>query len=179
MNDLLDLVVVLVVAADEAAAAPAAPPRAGLLALWRAFLFTPPHFALLTGLLGFALLVLMLAPERHRAAVTRLARPLPAFALGGLVLAALGAGLIALGRAGVAPGRGLLVTAFAVAAAAGLSVSARALGERVLPERGALAQTLAGLAALLPTCCTLLGLPVLLVAVPLGLGGWLLGRRAA
>ena len=55
----------------------------------------------------------------------------------------------------------------------------RALGERLLPERGAVAQTMLGLLGLVLPLFSLLGLPVLLIAAPLGWGAWLTtGRKA-
>ena len=60
---------------------------------------------------------------------------------------------------------------------AGYAVCARALGERMLPDRGAVAQTALGLAALVLPLFTLIGLPVLLIGAPLGLGAWVSARR--
>jgi hypothetical protein len=46
-----------------------------------------------------------------------------------------------------------------------------------MPEWSALAQTLIGLAALVLPLFSLVGLPVLLIAAPLGLGAWLSAKR--
>lgn len=132
------------------------------------------HAELLLCLVGLALLMLLLAPDRHRRAVERLSRHgWGSFLLGAVALTAVVAVLAVLAAHGIRLGRPLLVFLITTGAATGLSVCARALGERMWPERGAVAQSCLGLTALvLPLAC-LPGLPVLLVAAPLGLGAWL------
>lgn len=126
------------------------------------------------GSFGFGLVLLMAAPERHRRALDRAAAaPWRSAALGlaaFLLLALIG---IALFRMEIRPGRGLVACALFAAASLGLSVSGRLLAERLLPERGALAQTAVGLGAFALCLLTPLALPALLVAAPLGLGAWL------
>lgn len=128
-------------------------------------------------IVGLALAMLLFAPERHRDAVRRLtAKPLSSLAIGALALyPALVLTLVLLRRG--APGRFLLLVLVAYAVAAGVSVAGRMLGARAMPERGPMAQTVVGLAALLLPCAMLIGLPVLLVAAPLGFGAWLSARR--
>lgn len=144
-------------------------------ALAQLFTLSGPHLGALIALIGLAVLVLMLAPRRHALAVDRLARPLANLLLGLLVLLPLAVGLGLLVSRGVVLGRGLLAVLLVAGIAAGVSVCARALGERVLAERGPLAQTAVGLLGLVLPLAAPIGLVVLVVAAPLGLGAFLRG----
>jgi hypothetical protein len=128
-------------------------------------------------LFGLALLLSLLAPRRVAAGVERIATStLASAAVGVAVFLVLIAVSMAMWHLHIRPGRGAVAAVAAFALAAGYAVSARALGERALPERGPLAQTFAGLAALVLPLALPIGLPVLVVAAPLGLGAWLTGK---
>lgn len=141
-----------------------------------------PYVGLLIGIFGTALLMMMLAPDRQRRGIDRLRRaPVVSFLVGLLlwsVPALLLAGLVA--KFGDRP-RGQILLGLWVffSGCAGYAVCARALGERLLPERGAVAQTALGLGALVLPLFTLIGLPVLLIGAPLGLGAWVTAKREA
>jgi len=137
------------------------------------------HVGALLALVGVALLVLMLAPRRHAHAVDRLARPVRSLLLGLLALVPIALLLGLLLSRGIVIGRGLLATLLCAAVAAGVSVCARGLGERALPEHGPLAQTAVGLLGLVLPLAAPIGLVVLAVAAPLGLGAFLSGWRTA
>ncbi len=139
-----------------------------------------PYVGVLIGIFGTALLMMMLMPDRQRHGIDRLRRaPLVSF-LVGLLLWSLPALLLVVlvYQFGERP-RGQILLGLWVffSGCAGYAVCARALGERMLPERGAVAQTALGLAALVLPLFTLVGLPVLLIAAPLGLGAWVTARR--
>jgi hypothetical protein len=136
-----------------------------------------PYVGLLIGIFGTALLIMMLAPERQRRGIDRLRRaPVVSFVVGLLVWSLPAIALTALViRFGDTRPRGQLLLALWVffSGCAGYAVCARALGERMLPERGAVAQTALGLAALVLPLFTLIGLPVVM------LGAWITAGRAA
>jgi hypothetical protein len=162
---------------------PVASPAPAIAAPLREFLenylhFLPLVLAAMTALYGTALLIALVAPRPLEGGVARLrARPLGSFAFG-LALLAVALGLFGVFRHhGALPGRRLLGIASFAALAAGYAVCARALGARALPERSALAQTCVGLVALVLPLAWPLGLPVAVIAGPLGLGAWLLGMR--
>jgi hypothetical protein len=140
-----------------------------------------PYVGLLIGIFGTALLLMMLAPERQRRGIDRLRRsPVVSFLVGVLlwsVPALLLIGLVV--KFGDTRPRGQILLGLWVffSGCAGYAVCARALGERMLPDRGAVAQTALGLAALVLPLFTLVGLPVLLIAAPLGLGAWVTAKR--
>jgi hypothetical protein len=140
-----------------------------------------PYVGLLIAIFGAALLLAMLAPNRQRLGVERLvAAPGWSFALGALVWFPVALALVAiLARFGEGSnhGQGLCALFLFFSGCAGFAVCARALGERAMPEWSALAQTLIGLAALVLPLFSLVGLPVLLIAAPLGLGAWLSAKR--
>lgn len=141
-----------------------------------------PYVGVLIGIFGTALLMMMLAPERQRRGIDRLRKaPVVSFVIGLLlwsVPAVILAGVLA--KFGYEKPRGqiLLLLWVFFSGCVGYAVCARALGERLLPERGAVAQTSLGLAALVLPLFTLIGLPVLLIGAPLGLGAWVTARRA-
>lgn len=149
------------------------------LQVLRLFSLNGMHLSALLGLAGFALLVLLLAPDRHARAVGRIAaRPLMAWLLGSAVLLLVSTGLIVLLKAGITPGRSLFAVALVVGLAAGVSVSGRALAARVLEEHGgALIQTTVGVGVVVLTLASPFGLVVLGVVGPLGLGALLFARR--
>lgn len=133
------------------------------------------HGGAIAALFGIGLLALMYAPERHRRAADRLgAGSIVSWLIGAAVL---GVVLLVLARLGMRPGFRALIAVELFACAIGLSVCARVLGERVLPERSAFAQTAAGLLALVLPLASPFGVPVLLIAAPLGLGAWLRPAR--
>jgi hypothetical protein len=139
-----------------------------------------PYVGLLIAIFGTALLMMMLMPERQRRGIDRLRRaPVVSFLLGLLLWSVPAALLIILmAKFGDRP-RGQILLGLWVffSGCAGYAVCARALGERMLPDRGAVAQTVLGLAALVLPLFTLVGLPVLLIAAPLGLGAWVTAGR--
>ena len=136
------------------------------------------HPGALISLFGFALLVFLLAPERNRLAAERACeRPLTCVAWGALLLLPPALALLWVLHHTVAfHGRGVLAVYLIISSAAGLSVCARALAERAAPQWSAMAQVLVGLAALVLSLACVLGLPVLLIAAPLGLGAWISAR---
>jgi hypothetical protein len=138
------------------------------------------HGALLVALFGCALLAFMLAPERNRLAVSRLSNhPLASFAIG-LLLLLPAAVLLAwiLHHTESRHGRGALAIYLLAASATGLAVCARALAERVSQESPPLLLVSIGLLALICPLASLLGMPVLLIGAPLGLGAWVSAGRA-
>ena len=140
-----------------------------------------PYVGLLIGIFGTALLMMMLAPERQRRGIDRLRRaPVMSFFIG-LLLWSVPAVVLAflLAKFGDTRPRGQILLGLWVffSGCAGYAVCARALGERMLPEHGALTQTALGLCALVLPLFTLIGLPVLLIGAPLGLGAWVTARR--
>jgi hypothetical protein len=137
-----------------------------------------PYAGALVALFGIGLLMLLLAPRRHRLAVEQMgSTPVRDFIIGLVALLVILIPLSFLFRHH-ARGQGLPILLLLFTVGTGLSVCARHLGERILPERGPLAQTVIGLAGLiLPLACPFC-LPLLAVAAPLGLGAWLrLGRE--
>ena len=141
-----------------------------------------PYVGLLIGIFGTALLLMMLAPDRQRRGIDRLRQaPVVSFLIG-VLLWSLPAVLLVgwMAKFGDIRPRGqiLLILWVFFTGCAGYAVCARALGERMLPDRGAVAQTALGLCALVLPLFTLIGLPVLLIGAPLGLGAWVSARRA-
>ena len=140
-----------------------------------------PYVGLLIGIFGTALLMMLLAPDRQRRGIDRLRRaPIVSFLIGVLLWSVPAAALtFLLVKFGDARPRGQILLGLWVffSGCAGYAVCARALGERMLPDRGAVAQTALGLAALVLPLFTLIGLPVLLIGAPLGLGAWVSARR--
>lgn len=127
---------------------------------------------------GAALLMLLLAPERHRRAVDRLGTGLLANLLVGLVVTLpFLIALVVLQRNGITIGRGFCWLVLIAVAALGVGVFARLLGERVLPEGHVLAQLGVGLLAVLLTALFPPCLPLLLVVGMLGAGAWLRAGR--
>lgn len=98
------------------------------------------------------------------------------YALGLLVIVVTAVALVALIFSGIRPLRGLLATILAIELSLGLAAAARALGRRIAPESSPVAQSWLGLAGLILPLATPLGLPVLAIAAPLGLGAWLWRR---
>jgi len=144
-------------------------------------LLAVPYVGLLIAIFGTALLMMMLAPERNRRGIDRLRRaPVVSF-LVGMLLWSLPALLLTflLVKFGDSRPRGQILVGLWVffSGCAGYAVCARALGERLLPEHGAVAQTTLGLCALVLPLFTLIGLPVLLIGAPLGLGAWVAAGR--
>jgi hypothetical protein len=140
-----------------------------------------PYVGLLIGIFGTALLMMMLAPERQRRGIDRLRRaPVMSFLIG-LLLWSVPAVVLTflLVKFGDTRPRGQILIGLWVffSGCAGYAVCARALGERMLPEHGAVTQTALGLCALVLPLFTLIGLPVLLIGAPLGLGAWVTARR--
>lgn len=140
-----------------------------------------PYVGLLIGIFGTALLMMMLAPERQRRGIDRLRRaPVVSFLVGALLWLVPAVVLaVLLAKFGDSKPRGQILLSLWVffSGCAGYAVCARALGERLLPDRGAVAQTALGLCALVLPLFTLIGLPVLLIGAPLGLGAWVTARR--
>lgn len=140
-----------------------------------------PYVGLLIGIFGTALLVMMLAPDRQRRGIDRLRQaPVASFFVGVLLWSLPAVALtFLLMKFGDARPRGQILLGLWVffSGCAGYAVCARALGERMLPERGAVAQTALGLAALVLPLFTLIGLPVLLIGAPLGMGAWVTAGR--
>ena len=140
-----------------------------------------PYVGLLIGIFGTALLMMMLAPDRQRRGIDRLRRaPVVSFLIGVLLWSLPAIALIALMvKFGDTKPRGQILLGLWVffSGCAGYAVCARALGERMLPDRGPVAQTTLGLCALVLPLFTLVGLPVLLLGAPLGLGAWISARR--
>jgi hypothetical protein len=141
-----------------------------------------PYVGLLIGIFGTALLMMMLAPDRQRRGIDRLRQaPVVSFLIGVLLWSLPAIALTALVvKFGDTRPRGQILLGLWVffSGCAGYAVCARALGERLLPDRGAVAQTALGLCALVLPLFTLIGLPVLLIGAPLGLGAWVGARRA-
>lgn len=132
----------------------------------------------LLGLAGAALLALLLAPERHRRAVDRLAEGAIAnLSLGILVIGVPCVALTGLFASGVRVGRGFLALLVVALVAVGVGVCARRLGERVLPEAGPLAQFAVGITGLLLPLLLPVCWPLLPLAAALGAGAWLRARR--
>jgi hypothetical protein len=140
-----------------------------------------PYVGLLIGIFGTALLMMMLAPDRQRRGIDRLRQaPVVSFLIGVLLWSVPTVVLIVLlAKFGDTRPRGQILLGLWVffSGCAGYAVCARALGERMLPERGAVAQTALGLCALVLPLFTLIGLPVLLIGAPLGLGAWVSAKR--
>lgn len=140
-----------------------------------------PYVGLLIGIFGTALLMMMLAPDRQRRGIDRLRKaPVMSFLLGVVVWSLPAIALtVLLVKFGDTRPRGQILLSLWVffSGCAGYAVCARALGERMLPERGPVAQTALGLCALVLPLFTIVGLPVLLIGAPLGLGAWLSARR--
>lgn len=140
-----------------------------------------PYVGLLIGIFGTALLMMMLAPDRQRRGIDRLRKaPVMSFLLGVLLWSLPAIALtVLLVKFGDTRPRGQILLALWVffSGCAGYAVCARALGERMLPDRGPVAQTALGLCALVLPLFTIVGLPVLLIGAPLGLGAWLSARR--
>ena len=143
-----------------------------------------PYVGLLIGIFGMALLWMMLAPDRQRLAVDRLRQaPITCFIVGFFVWSIPAIFLtFVLIKFGETRLRGQILLGLWVFfwAGAGYAVCARALGERLLSDRGPVAQTALGLTGLVMPLFTLIGLPVLLISAPLGVGAWLTaGRKKA
>ncbi|MBA3698332.1 MAG: hypothetical protein H0W78_05730 [Planctomycetes bacterium] len=139
-----------------------------------------PYVGLLIGIFGTALLLMMLAPDRQRRGIDRLRRaPVMSFLIGVLLWSLPAIALtVLLVKFGDKPRGQILLSLWVFfSGCAGYAVCARALGERLLPDRGAVAQTALGLCALVLPLFTLIGLPVLLIGAPLGLGAWVSARR--
>lgn len=140
-----------------------------------------PYVGLLIGIFGTALLMMMLTPDRQRRGIDRLRKaPVVSFLIGVLLWSLPTIVLIGLlVKFGDTRPRGQILLGLWVffSGCAGYAVCARALGERMLPDRGAVAQTALGLCALVLPLFTLVGLPVLLIGAPLGLGAWVSARR--
>ncbi len=140
-----------------------------------------PYVGLLIGIFGTAVLMMMLAPERQRRGIDRLRHaPVVSFLIGLLLWSVPALALTwLLFKFGDTRPRGQILLSLWVffSGCAGYAVCARALGERMLPEHGAVLQTMLGLVALVLPLFTLLGLPVLLLGAPLGLGAWVTGGR--
>jgi hypothetical protein len=132
----------------------------------------------MTSLVGLALLLTLLAPRRLQGGLARLSdAPVRGYLLGLAAFLALGAVGVLLFHLHIRPGRGLVGLLAVLGLSSGYAVCARALGERALPGGPPLAQTLVGLMALVLPLATPAGIPVLLVAAPLGFGAWLAGPR--
>lgn len=135
-----------------------------------------PYVGLLIAIFGMALLSALLWPDRQRRAADRLRQaPVASFLLGALMWSLPAIALVALSL--LVPydrprGQGLLALWVFFTGSAGYAACGRALGERMLPDRGAVAQTMLGTMALVLPLFSLLGLPVLLIAAPLGWGAW-------
>lgn len=143
-----------------------------------------PYVGLLIAIFGMSLLMLLLAPDRQRRALDTLrSSPLRSFVIGAVVWwipVFLLAVIVAKFGQGKPRGQALLALYLFFSGCAGYAVCARALGERLLPDRGAVAQTMLGLLGLVLPLFSLLGLPVLLIAAPLGWGAWLTtGKKAS
>jgi hypothetical protein len=139
-----------------------------------------PYVGLLIAIFGTALLLMLLAPQRQRRAVDRLrSAPVTSFLVGVVLWSLPALVLTALLVHSGDRQRGQLLLGLWVffSGCAGYAVCARALGERLLPDHGAVAHTLLGLAALVLPLFSLIGLPVLLIGAPLGLGAWVTARR--
>ena len=140
-----------------------------------------PYVGLLIGIFGTALLMMMLAPDRQRRGIDRLRKaPVVSFLIGVLLWSLPAIALtVLLVKFGDTRPRGQILLGLWVffSGCAGYAVCARALGERLLPDRGPVAQTALGLCALVLPLFTLVGLPVLLIGAPLGLGAWVSARR--
>jgi hypothetical protein len=137
---------------------------------------------LLASSAGFALLVWCLAPERQRRALDVLAvQPLRCLLLGLALVAGLSIAVVLARRAGwFGSGGGVLtLLPLLIGAGAGLGVTARRLGERALPESGALVHMAVGLAALVLCGVSIVGIPVVLLAAGQGLGAFGLAGRAS
>jgi hypothetical protein len=140
-----------------------------------------PYVGLLIAIFGMALLSALLWPERQRRAADRLRQaPVASFLLGALLWWLPAIALVAVSV--LLPwdrprGQGLLALWLFFSGCAGFAACGRALGERALPERGAVAQTMLGTLALVLPLFSLLGLPVLLIAAPLGWGAWVRAGR--
>ncbi|MBA2480640.1 MAG: hypothetical protein H0V44_08260 [Planctomycetes bacterium] len=139
-------------------------------------LIAGPHLIALSGL---ALLVSLLFPSRHSLAVVRVRQaPAISFAVGLVVLVLIVGIFQTLKVNGIQLGQNFLIILCAIACALGFATSARALGERALPGRPAIAHTALGLAALILPLVSPVCLPILAVAPSFGLGAWLLAGRA-
>ncbi len=142
-----------------------------------------PYVGLLIAIFGMALLSALLWPDRQRRAVDRLRQaPVSSFLLGALLWSLPVVALVALSLLvpfGTPRGQGLLALWVFFTGSAGYAACGRALGERVLPDRGPVAQTLLGTMALVLPLFSLLGLPVLLIAAPLGWGAWVTAGRGS
>lgn len=132
----------------------------------------------MVALAGVALLALMAAPGRHQRAAAGLGgRGGGSFAVGFLAMLLPLILLAVLYHTGIPAGRFLLWTLLTIAVGLGISVAGRRLGERVLEDRGALAQTAIGVAALVMPLASLLLVPIVLAIAAAGLGAWLRAGR--
>ena len=141
-----------------------------------------PYVGLLIAIFGMALLSALLWPDRQRRATDRLRQaPVASFFVGVLLWSLPFIALIAVSillPADKPRGQVLLALWVFFTGSAGYAACGRALGERMLPDRGAVAQTMLGTLALVLPLFSLLGLPVLLIAAPLGWGAWATAGRA-
>jgi len=127
---------------------------------------------------GLGLLWFLIAPDRNRRAVQALTRaPLTSWLIGFGVVITDYALLAVLVKAQVQPGQALLGVLPLFMAALGLSVCARALGERVLPERGPVTHVALGLLALVLPLLSPAFVVIVWIAGPVGLGAWLRARK--
>lgn len=135
-----------------------------------------PYVGLLIAIFGMALLSALLWPDRQRRAANRLRQaPVASFLIGVLMWSLPAIALVALSLLvpfGTPRGQGLLALWLFFTGCAGYAACGRALGERMLPDRGPVGQTMLGTMALVLPLFSLLGLPVLLIAAPLGWGAW-------
>lgn len=127
---------------------------------------------------GLALIVQLLFPMRvPRAAELIASTPLRSWLLGALMLSLPLGALALLFHYELRIGRGMLALAVVASVVLGLAVAAMELGRRGLPQAAPGIQGLLGLLALTLALICPLGIPVALVAVPLGLGAFLASRR--
>lgn len=129
----------------------------------------------LAAAMGFACLSWCLAPARLVRAVSSFTTEPRRVLVGSTIiillflLAALPARFGLWGHGG-----GLLVLPLLAFGGAGLGVSARFLGERALPESPPGSQFTLGLLALVLPGLSVIGLPIALVGMAVGLGNWLM-----
>lgn len=153
------------------AAAPVLEPLARMPGIW-AFVGMS-----LAAAVGFACLSWCLAPTRMARAVSAFSTTPSRLITGGAVvlvmflLAMLPAKLGIWGRGG-----GLLLLPILAFGGTGLAVSARFLGERALPESSPASQFALGLLALVLPGLSVIGLPVTIVGMAVGVGNWLSAR---
>ena len=171
--DLVSLVMNAISADSVSASVPAgASPGSGFPKL---LLLFPFWLAGVVTLFGGAWLTAMLAPQRQMLAADSCAG-WSRWLLGMAVVIGTFLVLVGLIAFGIKPVRLLVVTLLLCELAIGWSVAAMTLGRRVAPEGSAVMQTWLGLLGLGLPLVTPLGIPLLLVAAPMGLGAWLRTR---